>query len=398
MPVQTQMSSFASKMGGRVAQANAEHKDKPVDVGMQQLPPGIKNGTAKLSTMYTKEYADDKNGPGTKGQTFFRASAVVMIPESVGGQKCAGMVTSVVIPLCDMPAKGQRKAKSFSENWYEFQNLFKLLGIMPPSETAQTDPTGQRTEAYYFAAMKALTDPQRQPTYVNFSTRGWTPPASQAQPNPSEMVFEEWHGLAEYAVKHDPAAGVTERPTDPVVTQPEPYAPAPTPQFNEFAPSAPPRQLDLSDEVAALVEAAMNDPEGATEDGQVATTRLEDMAFAAGWTKEQTAGAADWAAVGDMVLNPPNKVPPPTETAQATVPAPSPNGVTVGSKWKFAKRTKDGAKLKNNKGEEFPAQEVEVVTVDTAVRTCTVKSAKDGKDVVDIRSKQPVAVKFDWLE
>ena len=46
MPVQTQNSSFAAKMGNRVAQANAEHKDKPIDTGIQQLPAGIKNGTA----------------------------------------------------------------------------------------------------------------------------------------------------------------------------------------------------------------------------------------------------------------------------------------------------------------------------------------------------------------
>jgi len=64
----------------------------------------------------------------------------------------------------------------------------------------------------------------------------------------------------------------------------------------------------------------------------------------------------------------------------------------------FAKRTKDGEKLKNNKGGPFPAREVEVTVVDTSAKLCTVKTIKDGKDVVDIRSKKPVAVKFEWLE
>lgn len=385
MPVQQQMSSFAKKMGGRVAQANAEHHDKPIDTGNRRLPAGIRDGIARLSAMYTKEYEDDKNGPGTKGQTFFRASAVVVSPAEYNGEKVAGQVTQVIVPLCDMPAKGMRKAVSFSANWYEFQNVFKLLGVAPCPETPQTDPTGQRTEAYFFAAMKTLTDPVRMktnPVFLNFSTRGWTPAATPAQPKPTEMVFETWHGLAQYNGQVDPAAGVTEQPSP--MTEPPKQEP-----FNEFPPQA--QTTDPADEVAALVETAMNDPEGATDEGGAASARLEELAWAAGWSKEQTAGATDWAQVGDMALNPPTaNVPIVTPTAQI-IPA-------VGGKYKFAKRTKDGAKLKNNKGEEFPAQEVEVVSVDAAAKTCTVKTAKDGKPVVDIRSKQPVSVKFEWLE
>ncbi len=98
-----------------------------------------------------------------------------------------------------------------------------------------------------------------------------------------------------------------------------------------------------------------------------------------------------------MVLNPPTgdapSVSPPQDTAGSKQIV-----VGVGSKWKFAKRTKDGAKLKNVKGEEFPPQDVEVVSMDTAAKTCTVKTVKDGKDVVDIKSKKPVVVKWKWLE
>lgn len=409
MPVQQQMSSFAQRLGGRVAAANAEHRDKPVDTGNRRLPAGIRSGIAKLSSMYTKQQTED-GGKTPKGETFFRGSAVVLHPEQHAGEKVAGMVTSIIIPLCDTPAKGQRKAVPFSDNWFEFQNLFKLLGITPPAETTQTDPTGQKTEAYYFAAMKALTDPQRPPVFIEFSTRGWTPPASQQQSKPEEMVFETWHGLAspekiaQLNGQFNPATQITEGP---------PLAQAPTQQFNEFEPpptsnspvattpeptALPTNQVDLADEIASLVETAMNDPEGATEEGAQAAARLEELAWQVGWTKEQTTGAADWAAVGDMALNPPGSPDAPIkpQTAPATEGAmPTP---VVGSKWKFAKRAKDGAKLKNNKGEEFPPQEVEVVTVDVEGKTCTLKTVKDGKDVVDLRTKKPVVVKFEWLE
>ncbi len=407
MPVQVQNSSFAKKMGTRVAEANAEHKDKPIDAGIQQLPPGIKNGVAKLRTMYTNEYKDDKNGPGTKGQTFFRASAVIKSsgnPNDIdhhNGQKVTGQVTSIVIPLCDMPAKGLKKAKSFSDNWFDFQNLFKLLGVAPCPETPQTDPTGQKTEAYFFAAMKTLTDPKRE-VHVHFSTRGWTPNPTPAQPKPNEMVFEEWHGLAEWNGVHSPAAGITEQPAP---MTPAPGAATPQPQTATQQGAAPPPttgqqpqyqpggEPDPADVVASLVEIAMNDPEGATEEGAAALHELEKLAWAAGATEEQTKNAADWAQVGEMALG----IFPQVPTAAAAAPAAGPT-VTVGSKWKYAKRTKEGGKLSNAKGIPFPANEVEVVTVDAANHTCTLKSLKDGKPIVDITTKQPVAVKFEWLE
>lgn len=405
MPVQTQMSSFAKKLGGRVAQANAEHKDKPIDTGMQQLPPGIKNGVAKISSCYTKEYADDKNGPGTKGQVFFRASAVIVSPLEHDGQKTAGSVTSMVIPLCDMPAKGKRKASTFSENWFEFQNLFKLLGIMPPNENGQTDPTGTRTEAYYYAAMKTLVDPAR-PVHVTFSTRGWTPAATPAQPKPTEMVFEDWHGVAQWNGQHAPASGMADS-TD---TQPAPMEAPPTgavPQTASQQGGAPPPTtgqnpqyqpdgpVDPADEVAALVETALNDPEGATEEGAAASARLEELAWAAGATEEQTTGAADWGVVAEMALG---IMPAPTAPTEPPPSQATSKFVVVGGKHKFAKRTKDGAKLKNAKNEEFPPQDVEVTSVDMAGGTCTVKSLKDGKDVCDLKTKKPIAVKFTWLE
>lgn len=413
MPAQQQMASFASRLGARVAEANAEHADKPVDTGNRRLPPGIRDGVARLSAMYTKEYEEGD----FKGQVFFRASAVVISPAEHNGEKVAGLVTSKMIPLCEQPAKqgSQRRARSFSDNWFDFQNLFKMLGVFPPdgkdgrpdyTDRAMPDrvAAGKLIEAYYFAAMKTLTDPVRMktnPVYISFSTRGWTPPATTAQPKPEEMVFEEWHGLANAEqARPDPAAGVTAAPSG---NGPAPMAP-PAPDHQPTRPPSAPyenpttaEEMDQADVIASLVDEAMNDPEGATEEGAAASAQLEEMAWAAGWTKEQTAGAADWAAVGDMALNPPD-VAPPTSTTQGTVPTPSPNGVVPGSRWMFAKRTKEGAKLKNNKGEEFPPQEVEVVTVDPAAKTCTVKNAKDGKDVVDIRSKQPIAVKWEWLE
>lgn len=401
MPVQQQNSNFAQRLGGRIADAHTEHKDKPVDTGNLRLPPGIRNGVAKLSTMYTKQQ-DAEDGKTPKGEHFFRASAVAIYPESHANCKVAGVLTSVIIPLCDVPAKGQRKAVPFTTNWYEFQNLFKVFGVMPPTgpqydvlpgmSDAQKAVIGNNIQAYYFAAMKALTDPKKPPVYFRFTTRGWTPPKTPQQPNPSEMVFEEWgeriteEQLAEIMGQHDPGAGMTQQPLphdQPPASLPASTAPTPAEQNGE--------PVDLADEVAMLVEVAMGDPEGATEDGKAASMRLEELAWEAGWSREQTTAAADWAEVGDMVLNP-------AEGSESESAADQQNSVpSVGARFLFAKRTKDGARLKDNKGKEFPAQEVEITSVDEEAKTCTVKT-KEGKDVVDIRTRKPTVVKWEWLE
>lgn len=434
MAMQQQNSSFAARLGGHFSAAIAEHRDKPVDLGNRRLPPGIKGGIAKISAMYTKEQTED--GKGTpKGQVYFYCGAVCVSPKDHDGQKCEGLQLFKIVSLCEIPAKktawGESPAVSLRDNIYEFQNLFKLLGVPAPDVNEKTDPDGKKGEAYYFAAMAALTNPQR-PVYIKFSTRAWKSPQ---RPNESAadyqkrepMVFEEWEGLADAATvaqmnrQHDPGAGVVQRstlappPVSVAAAQPAPFQEPPqgvvvrpendthahttlppitNAEIHSMSPDAvQPRQSDgtsLDDEVTVLVESAMDDPEGATEEGQAAHARLEELAWAAGWTREQTASAENWAAVGNMAIGGA-----PTSSTPVLMELPL---VVVGSRWKFCKRAKDGEKLKNNKGVEFPPLDVEVTSVDPTTKVCTVKTVKDGKDVVDVRSKQPIAVKWEWLE
>ena len=386
-----------------MAEANAEHAGKPVDTGNRRLPPDIpaSEGVARVSALYTKDYED---GP-MKGQTFFRASAIVVYPVIFKGEKTAGMVTSRMVPLCDTPERKDENGKVvkelvlFKQNWYEFQNIFKLIGVDAPTgpqydltgDPVRDAVNGQNIEAYYFAAMRAMTEPERMkknPIFISFSTRGWTPPASQRNPKPDTMVFETWHGLADMSKfngKPDPAAGVTVPTAPPTANQPPQMATAP-PATTGPAPQ-PGGGADPADVVAALVEAAMADPDGHTEDGFAAAKELQQMAWAQGWSQEQTKGAEDWVQVGDMALTPATE----TTAQQASAPA-----VTVGSRWMYAKRDSAGNKLRDGKGNEFPAQEVEVLAVDGD--TCALKATKDGKTIMDLRTKKPAVVKFGWLE
>jgi hypothetical protein len=67
-------------------------------------------------------------------------------------------------------------------------------------------------------------------------------------------------------------------------------------------------QLNRND-VGTLVKMAMHDREGATPMGQFAAKILEQLAWANGWGRDQTAAAPDWAGVGEMARNPPPQGP-----------------------------------------------------------------------------------------
>jgi hypothetical protein len=417
MPVQTQTSSVAQKFGARIAAANAEHKDKPLDLGFKRLPPGIRDGVGKLHTVQLKQYGQDEKIVALRGQEYLQVIGVVKYPKVFNNETTEGHQMFLRYPLCDIPANPNNsysKAKSFSDNFYDFQQFFMRFGFNPPNETTQTDPQGTKTWAFYLGAIQALAAKVvgNDGPHYDFTTRSWfTKPTVQA-PKGEERIEEEWGKQCEWNGRVDPAAGVDVQPPFNPATQPEPFTEPPTGQVmvgnlsanNQTFTDAGVAHQDPADIVAALVECAMNDPEGATADGANAAQSLEEAAWLAGWTKDDTKNAENWAAVGAMVLTTPQTAPTAapaaaTTTLQATEQSSMSwtGNIVPGTKCKFAKRTKDGAKLCDAGGKPFPPQEVEVVTVNLTNKTCTVKT-KDGKAVVDIRTKSPIDVKFEWLE
>lgn len=399
MAMQTQMSSFADRYGQRAVAANEKNQDVAPSLGGQQkLPAGVRDGLARLQEMVTKQYQDDKNGPGTKGLTFLQVTCVAVSPEvNDKGQRVSGIQTRKFINLCDLPQKGNRAATTFEEGYDEMRAMLIAFGVPPCRETRATDPTGKKAEAYWFAAMRMLCDPSK-PRYIKFSTRTWQPPrpmnARPDDPNPDPVVIENWEGVAtpeevaKFNARYDPAAGASDAPPNGQhVAGPAPTAEPPTDsQIHSMSPdeSSNGQEFpDLDAEVTHLVNIAMDDPEGATDKGQAAQLRLLELAWAGGWSEDQTT-AANWEEVGDMALNPSDDT---TNERE----------ITVGSKWQFCKRTNDGSKVKDNKGVTFAPMEVEVVTINDD-KTCTVKTTKDGKVVTDVKTRKPVMVKFEWLE
>ena len=411
MPAQTVQSTMAARLADRMIRAYSATKDKPVELGRQQLPAGIRNGVAKLTNAYTKVWGNDEKEQWKHGQEFFRASAVCVEPKTFGDVTTEGTPTSFYIELCDVPASGNKKARSYEENYDTFQNWFKMFGVQPPA--LQVDPNAPMAQkvavanqilAYYNAAMKMLTDktaPGYKPVYVSFSTRGWTPPKTALKPNPTEMVFEEWLAKADYHPAHDPSTnGVVDHnnhTTAPAPTQTgmEPGEPFTEPPQHSAADGA---VEDPADILTALAEIADSWKQGTTptDDQAAAIAQLEEAAKEAGATQEQVNAATNYAAVAMMAMGVmPEAAPAPTATAPAATAGPA-----IGSKWNYLRRRQSGDVV-NNPGKKppapFPPITVEVTAVDAASKTCSAKGA-DGATVVWMGTKLPATIKWEWLE
>lgn len=186
----------------------AKHAGDDTNYGIIQLPPGINNGVAKLTTGC--KFGTFQTGKN-QGETFARFEATVVRPLTVmtkdGEVKVQGQYTSLMFPLCQTENQAG-KVTTQEENVARFMNELRKLGV---------DTSGFKSRKDLEAAMAALG--QVRP-YVRFSTS-----ASAVTPaNPDPRVWENWHGIIEDY--EPPADDDTEDGSGEV--SPNPPSPAPS--------------------------------------------------------------------------------------------------------------------------------------------------------------------------
>lgn len=170
-----------AKLGARVAKAHEAHKNDETKYGIVDLPAGIKRGRAKLATCKFAEYKEGKN----KGELYAMFRSIAETPEIHDGTRVRGQGVMQMIPLCDTvkTKDGKEVTTTFEEHWAELLNELRKFGL----NTAAM-PNHNVVEA----AMLSLENSHPQHWY---STRGWTPPKTQKDPNPKEMVFVQFDGV-----------------------------------------------------------------------------------------------------------------------------------------------------------------------------------------------------------
>jgi hypothetical protein len=199
MPAQTVKSGILSKFAGKLNGALARTKNNEVSYGIQDLPGGIVNGTAKLTECKFDLFKTGDNS----GQPYFLAMGVVVSPDSVklkdgSTVPVRGLYTRIMIGLVD--GKDFRTGKPVpvdAENgaMARVVNEMKKLGADPAS-------LGDVSELETLAAALKHAGPT-----FRFSTREGKP----TQQYPTPKVFESWGGVVEFHQDEDAGAGVDDQ-------------------------------------------------------------------------------------------------------------------------------------------------------------------------------------------
>lgn len=178
MPVNKEKSNLAALIGDKAKKAHENHKTDTTKWGLQQLPAGIVGGVAQINKAYWSTYKDGNN----LGKPYVYLGGIVKSPARFKDMDIEGQIVSRILPLCETAGF---KPKSFDDNYAEVLNALRQLGV-------------DTSESSFDDLESILNTLQEEQPHTKFSTRGWTPPASKANPNPTEMVFVQFDGVTEW--------------------------------------------------------------------------------------------------------------------------------------------------------------------------------------------------------
>jgi len=286
MAAKTQKSSIGAKLAKYgVKSVHAEHKDDEIIISAGgDLPAGIEDGIAEISTCYIGEY-----GPETKhpGEPFFRASAVVVSPEEFKNR-----TTTIQGPLCDTPEKTGKK-RTFEDHYSWMLNELKKMGAQESIE-AMVDPESELEGVMAAIASSGI--------FIKFRT--WSGPVATEGPYKGKppMVSHDWRGTIEYTPSESDDDGVTvaeddEKPAvaakKTVASKTAPATAAPAKKAVKGAVKAPSYDdMELS-EVVAL----------ANGDDTAAQKWLIEKAVEAGIDSDEAEAQETWDAVGELITS-----------------------------------------------------------------------------------------------
>lgn len=192
MAGQVQKSKLTQAIGpiGAVVKSRLE---KGVDSGFQPMPPGVREGVAKVSDVVIAQVAAGKQGAG---DWYFRAAAVAQEPEYIGHNgtqvKVRGKSTSVFIMLKELRAdKGKGEVYQSMDEAKDF--VVNHLLMMGAEELLTEDCDLEEVVKAVNARAKDQTAP---PLLIKFSTN-LSKPSDKIDPKTGkpypQKVKEYWH-------------------------------------------------------------------------------------------------------------------------------------------------------------------------------------------------------------
>ena len=375
MPSQSGKSPLFAKYGNKLNEAVIAHASERTTTGMQRMPPGIRDGVARLIECGFGKVAEGKQNAG---EYYFRAAGVALKPKSIliEGEAIpvAGKQTSIMEMACDTK-DSSGKVTTQQEHFDRICQHLRSLGGEEYTEGAD----GSTIEGL----ANALVDKDN-PVFFNFSTslrkgREYIDAKTKQKKMGEDGVWENWHGtkgLEDFSpngeMMVEDHSGDDQPPSDESVATSE---------------EAPATAADID------ADGALSDLAEKSEKGDKAARRdLTKFAVEAGVAEADVENAKDWAAVVDMIRQASGSVA--TEEAAAEPePEPEPEKEWEPSKgefYKFKPLDKNGKPVLDAKRKP-KVVEVEVTTVNKAKKMVDLVNNADKKTAYK-------AVKWDALE
>lgn len=248
MAVQVQKSQLLAKLGAKLDAVVKEHAGDEVDYGLQQgLPPGIRDGVAKLVECKFEVIPEGKK---YAGNLRFVMTAVMVEPATVlyNGREMPvqGRQTWVFRNVCDTTTQ-KGKVTTLADNVAEIMNDMKKLGAAfdPAQGAAQLEAMA--------AALKKASQTPGQEIYFSIST---TPRKDQVTGKETGESWENWGAVVQDYAPPDAAAAAIDDQSgagQPADDQPpsEPEAPADESGIDLDALAAEADGMSLEDALAA---------------------------------------------------------------------------------------------------------------------------------------------------
>lgn len=289
MPPQKVTTTLAKKLGTKLATAHGAvaANERKADNG-GDMPAGVTNGIAKLTSMKFGEYKDGPN----KGQPFFMASGIAVEIPQPELQYGIGLRTQVgPIPLCDTKRK-DGTVVAMADHWNEVLDVFRGFGVDTNEIDVSTD-----------GAVESLCE-TLQSAGLYFRFRTWASKVTEQYPNP--RTNHVWGLACEYRPAED-AGGVQDETSPAPATKPAPAAAKPAPKAavapakgpaSKPKPAPAPKPEPAADEytdqgdIDSLLAAANDDSD---ESAQAAAQQaLKDQAMALGHDEATCDACPSW--------------------------------------------------------------------------------------------------------
>lgn len=366
MAQQEKKSNLLAKYGERAKKAIHAHADKPAEFVARRVPPGVRNGKARLLSM---TFAKVEAGKQNADEVYYMARGVAVEPQAItdssgNRHQVEGCQTSEIEMVCDTVVnKGSPKQRTvkLEEHIQSIENRMK--GVM-----------GDNTFAEFFAATngdleeiaRLVTEQCKDPSHPGYFFHFETSVRKALKQGDEDGVWENWRGNADLEGYRPPEGGGAND-----------QSALPPPSSNGDEATAhdegPPDESQGTD--FQLMELA----EQADAKDKDAKTKLKQLALDAGLDADTIVNADSWADVAQMVSaaqsggdteTQPESDEPPDEPART---------VAVGENYKYTPKDAKGQPQKNARTGKPVVVSVEVVSVNAKEDTATVKNQNNPK-------------------